>query len=96
MFVAVVCELGSDDNRDEVHALLRQYGFESVYAELFESVTIKESLLPRLKRDLDRITDSYDRMRIYQYPMEETLVITTLRNKKWRKSILRQETDPGE
>ena len=96
MFVAVVCELGSDDNRGEVHALLRQYGFEPVYAELFESVTIKESLLPRLKRDLDRVTDSYDRMRIYQYPLEGTLVITTLRNKKWRKSILRQDVETGE
>ena len=76
--------------------MLRQYGFEPVYAELFESVTIKESLLPRLKRDLDRITDSYDRMRIYQYPMEGTLVITTLRNKKWRKTILREDVETGE
>ena len=95
MFVAVVCELGSDDHRQEVHALLRQYGFEQVYAQLYESTTIKETLLPRLKRDLDRRTDSYDRMRLFQYPLEGTLVITTLNNKKWRKTILRNANDAG-
>ena len=90
MFVAVVCELGSDDNRQEIHALLRQYGFEQLYRDLYESVTIKENLLPRLKRDLDRITDSYDGLRLYQYPLEGTLIITTLRNKRWRKTVLRR------
>ena len=90
MFVAVVCELGSDDNREELHALLRQYGFEQVYRDLYESMTIKENVLPRLKRDLDRRTDSYDRIRIYQYPLEGTLIITSLHNKRWRKTVLRR------
>ena len=90
MFVAVVCELGGDDNRQEIHELLRQYGFEQVYRDLYESMTIKENFLPRLKRDLDRRTDSYDRIRIYQYPLEGTLIITALRNKRWRKTILRR------
>lgn len=89
VFVAVVCELGSEDRQKDVHALLRQYGFEQVYRDLYESVTMKESLLPRLKRDLDRHTDSYDRMRLYQYPLEGTLIITTLHNKKWRRTVLR-------
>ena len=90
MFVAVACELGSDDQHNEVHALLRQYGFEQVYRDLYESVSLKESLLPRLKRDLDRRTDSYDKIRIFQYPLEGTLVITALQNKRWRKTILRR------
>ncbi len=30
------------------------------------------------------------RLRIFQYPLEGTLVITTLQNKKWRKTILHQ------
>ena len=88
MFVAVVCELGGEDTRQDVHALLRQYGFTQVYGALYESVSIKETLLPRLKRDLDRHTDSYDRIRMYQYPLEDTLIITTLQNKRWRKTIL--------
>lgn len=90
MFVAVVFELGSDDRRKDLHGLLRQYGFEQVYRDLYESVTAKESLLPRLKRDLDRHTDSYDRLRMFQYPLDGTLVITTLRNKKWRRTVLRR------
>jgi len=42
-----------------------------------------------LKRDIDRLTDSYDAVRIYQYPLENTLQISTLKDKKWRKLIVR-------
>ena len=35
--------------------------------------------------DLDRATDSYDRVRFYQYPFDDTLVITDLETKKWRR-----------
>jgi CRISPR-associated protein Cas2 len=41
--------------------------------------------LARLKHDMDRVTDSYDRARFYQYPLDDTLVITDLETKKWRR-----------
>ncbi len=96
MFVAVVCELADDDHKRDVYELLRQYGFKNVYRDLFESVTIKESILPRLKRDIDRRTDSYDRVRIYQYPLEDTLVITSLDGKRWRRTVLHHEEHSNE
>jgi CRISPR-associated protein Cas2 len=34
------------------------------------------------------LTDSYDSLRFYQYPMESTLVISELREKKWRKTVV--------
>jgi CRISPR-associated protein Cas2 len=88
MFVAVACDLGNEDHRKRVHSSLVEYGFKKVHAGLYESLTINDGSLLRLKRDLDRLTDSYDSLRFYQYPMENTLVITELREKKWRKTVV--------
>ncbi len=88
MFVAVNCDLGSEEHRDRVHATLVQYGFQRVHGSLYESLTINDKGLLRLKRDLDRLLDSYDALRFYQYPMENTLVISSLKEKKWRKTVV--------
>jgi len=89
MFVAVACEFASDDHRKAGHALLAQYGFRRVLQEAFESTTLPEAALNRLKKDLDRITDSYDGIRLYQFPVEGTLAITVLKEKKWRRLIVK-------
>ena len=85
MFVSVICEISNDDHKIAVKNLLTEYGFKQVFEILYESVTIKEKELARLKRDIDRRTDAYDSVRIYQYPLDETLVITALREKRWRR-----------
>ena len=43
----------------------------------------------RLKKDLDRIADSYDSIRFYQFPVEGTFAITILKEKKWRRLIVK-------
>ncbi len=85
MYVAVCVELAGDDSREAAQDLLAQYGFKRVLAGLYESYTVTDERLARLKRDLDRTTDSYDRVRFYQYPLDDTLVITDLETKKWRR-----------
>ncbi len=85
MFVACACDLGSEDSRIKVHDLLIQYGFKKIQNQLYETSTLSEKNLARMKVDLDKITDFYDRLRLYQYPMEETLVITSLEGKKWKR-----------
>jgi CRISPR-associated protein Cas2 len=89
MFVAAVCEYSGEDHRETVMQLLQQYGFHRVYENLFESFTIKEQTLSRLKRDLDRATDSFGGFRFYQFPLEETLTITELAKKKWKRILLK-------
>lgn len=89
MFIAVSCDCANDDHRRAVTRLLEQYGFRQVQESLFESTSLNESLLARLKRDIDRLTDSYDSLRLYQYPLGETLVITSLKEKKWRRYTIR-------
>ncbi len=90
MFVAVACELSNDDHLFAVDLLLKEYGFTEVIKNLYESAKLKEKVLSRLKRDLDRRTDAFDIIRIYQYPLEDTLVITTLRDKHWKRIVVRK------
>ena len=85
MFVAVACEFSIDDHKKAVFPLLRQYRFEMVIKDVFECSTINEKSLNRLKRDIDRVTDSYDVIRFYQFPLEGALAITALKDKKWRR-----------
>ncbi len=89
MFVAVACEFASDDHRISGYDLLVQYGFHKVLKDAYESAGLSETALNRLKKDLDRIADSYDSIRLYQYPVDGTLAITILKEKKWRRLIVR-------
>ena len=85
MFVSVYCDFANDDHEKTITEMLLQYRFKKVMPRFFESTTIDSTSLLRLKKDLDRQTDSYDVIRIYQYPLENTLVITSLKQKKWKK-----------
>ncbi len=89
MFVAVACEFASEDHRRAGHDLLGQYGFKKVLKDAFESTTVSPMALSRLKKDLDGIADSYDSVRLYQYPVEGTLAITILKEKRWRRLIVK-------
>mgnify|MGYP000321366294 CR=1 FL=1 len=90
VFVAIACELVSEKHKEDVYDLLKQYGFAPVCSNVFESVSIRAEVLSRLKRDIDRRTDYYDKVRMYQYPLEGVLVVTSLIDKKWRKTIMRK------
>jgi CRISPR-associated protein Cas2 len=91
MFVAVACDLGNEDRVGSVGNLLLQYGFRKLQRNLYESAVISEQNLQRLKKELDGLTDSYDSLRIYQYPLEDTLVVSSLKEKRWRKLVLTVE-----
>jgi CRISPR-associated protein Cas2 len=91
MFVSIAVDPGSDGRAVELADLLAQYGFQKVQRGLWESATVSPSTLTRIKRDLDKATDAFDRLRIFQFPMEGTLVLTTLKGKKWRRIVARTE-----
>jgi len=91
MFVSIVLDLGNEDSEKAVQSLLLRYGFKQVQRNTFESTSIVDKYLSRLKLDIDRATDFYDTVRFYQYPVEETLVITTLTEKRWRRLIVKEK-----
>ena len=74
---------------DTVTDYLKRYGFKEVISNAFETTSISEKALTRLKRDIDKSTDFYDKIRFYQYPIEGTMVISFLKEKKWKKSVIR-------
>ena len=92
MFVSVVMEIVTDDHQKDVESVLKQYGFIRIMQNVFESAKVHEKTLARLKREIDKQTDSYDRVRFYQYPDSEkqTLVISYLHEKRWKKTTIRQ------
>lgn len=92
MFVSVVLDPGSEERARELADLLAQYGFEKIQRGLWESGVVHSASLERLKHDIDRLTDAYDRIRIFQYPVEGTLVISSLKDKKWRRLVARSST----
>ena len=89
MFVSVVCDLGSEDSRAAVFSLLPQYGFEKVQRACFESGRVSEKQLAALKRDIDKVTDYYDTVRIYQYPVDGILAISVLKQNQWRRIMVK-------
>ena len=89
MFVSVAIDPGSEGRAKELADLLGQYGFDKIQRGLWESAFVSMETLNRLKRDLDRATDAFDRIRIFQFPLEGTLALTTLREKKWRRMVAR-------
>lgn len=91
MFVSVILDLGNDDSQKAVSDLLFRYGFTRQQSNVFESTGMDEKQLSRLKRDIDRASDFYDSVRFYQFPVEDTLAITTLNEKKWRRIMIREK-----
>ena len=87
MFVAIAVDPGSLERAKELADLLAQYGFKMVQRGLWESSTISSDTLNRIKRDLDKATDGFDRLRFFQFPMEGTLVLSSLKDKKWRRMV---------
>jgi CRISPR-associated protein Cas2 len=96
MYVSIAVDPGSEERARELASLLGQYGFEKVQRGLWESTVISRNTLTRVKRDLDRVTDAFDRIRFFQYPLEGTLVLSSLKDKKWRRLVARGgETVPA-
>ena len=92
MFVSIAIDAGSEARAKELADLLGQYGFTRVQRGLWEAADISPGTLTRIKRDLDKATDAFDRLRFFQFPMEGTLVLSALWDKKWRRMVAR-ETD---
>jgi CRISPR-associated protein Cas2 len=95
MFVSIALDPGSEGRAKELADLLGQYGFDKIQRGLWESAFVSEETLARLKKDLDRATDAFDRLRIFQFPVEGTLALSSLKDKKWRRMVAKN-TAAGE
>ena len=75
MFVSVVLDPGGMETAKSLATVMARFNFKKIQ-------------LTVLKREIDQITDYYDTLRIYQFPVNGNFAITELRHKKWRKCVL--------
>lgn len=92
MYVSVVCDFNSDNSKRSVESILMQYGFIQCQIGVYENNSISDNLVSRLKLEIDRHCDSYDQIRMYQYPLNHTLVISSLYEKRWKKKIIQDKS----
>lgn len=87
MFVSVVLDPGGMDSARTVSEILSRFGFKKVQRACWEIMRISEDSVSALKRELDKATDYYDTLRIYQFPLNGKFAVTELRQKKWKKAV---------
>ncbi|MBR1404714.1 MAG: CRISPR-associated protein Cas2 [Treponema sp.] len=87
MFVSVVLDPGGIDSAKAIAAILSRYSFKKIQKACWECMQINEAQLSALKREIDSVTDYYDTLRIYQFPVNSNFAITELRHKQWKRSI---------
>ncbi len=94
MFVSVVLDPGSIDSARALVNILSQMGFKKVQRSCWESMKMNTADLTTLKREIDRVTDYYDGVRFYQFPINGMFMITELKEKKWRKCQFKGSSAP--
>ena len=96
MFVSVVLDPGGVDTAQSLASVLAHYGFHKVQRACWESADVGVMQLSQLKREIDRVTNYYDTVRMYQYPMQGMFSITELHRKKWRRCLLKADDAENE
>ncbi|MBR4372876.1 MAG: CRISPR-associated protein Cas2 [Treponema sp.] len=93
MFVSVVLDPGGMDSAKAMATILARYSFKKIQRACWECMNINEAQLASLKREIDGVTDYYDKLRIYQFPVNTNFAITELLHKKWRRCVLGASPD---
>ena len=88
MFVSVVLDPGGIESAKAIAGVLARYNFKKIQRACWETMQLSESQLTVLKREIDSVTDYYDTVRIYQFPINTNFAITELRHKKWKRCVL--------
>lgn len=92
MYVSIVCDFNSDNSRKVVDSILMQYGFSRCQKDVYEINSIQENSASRLKLEIDRHCDSFDQIRMFQYPLDHKLVISYLHEKRWKKKVVQDKS----
>ncbi len=89
MFVSVVLDPGGEESARHLAEVLASYGFEKAQRACWESATINDKTLAKLKQDIDRVTDYYDSVRLYQFPVDGAFAVTFLMKKSWKRIVIK-------
>jgi hypothetical protein len=85
MFIAVSIDMASPESENELFQILNDYGIIKRQHNLYESFEFLPNKLGNLKRDIAKCIDMDDKIRMYQYPLDNTLKISFVENGKWKR-----------
>lgn len=85
MFIAICIDLASSESQRELIKLINEYGIEKKQINLYESYNFPAKKLGTFKRDVLQSLDMDDRIRLYQYPLDEAFKISYIENRKWKR-----------
>lgn len=88
MFVSVVLDPSGVESAKALATILARFSFRKVQRACWECASLNEPQLVVLKREMDSVTDYYDKVRLYQFPVSGAFAITELHHKKWRRCVL--------
>ena len=85
MFISIIIDLSTIDTEKDITRILNEYGLKKIQRNLFESYDFLSKKLGNLKRDIAKCIDMDDKLRIYQYPLENAFKISFVENGKWKR-----------
>lgn len=85
MFVSISTDLVSIDSVKRLEKILLEYGIKKSQKNLYESFEFSTKRLGNLKKDVTDNLDMDDKIRIYQYPLDNCFKISYLEDKKWKR-----------
>jgi CRISPR-associated endonuclease Cas2 len=90
MFLSISTDFVTDDSQIKVDKLLKEYGIKKIQHSLYESFEFPLTRLGNLKKELGDCLDMDDKLRMYQYPLENTFKISYIENRKWKRLSISQ------
>ena len=90
MFLSIATDLASDDSKIKVDRLLNEYGIKKSQVNLYESFDFPLRKLGNLKKEISDCLDMYDKLRMYQYPLENSFKISYIEGRKWKRLSISQ------
>ncbi len=96
MFVSVILDPGAAESANALAQILTFYGYQKKQRSCWEHTSVSEERFTALKKDIDRVTDYYDKVRFYHYPVQGAMAITELKQKKWRKMLMKSSADDAQ
>lgn len=89
--MSIIVEPGSVDSAKSLVNILTHSGFRKIQRACWENMNFTEVQLVELKKHIDRVTDYYDNVRIYQFPIDGMFVITELKQKRWKRCQMKAQ-----
>ncbi len=85
MFISISIDLATEDSKLAIRKIFKQYGIKKIHQDLYESTEFPTKTLGNLKKDIIDAVDMDDKVRMYQFPLEDCFKISYLEDRKWKR-----------